>query len=504
MISSLVLAAAFQFANVCSDDMVLQRDVDVPVWGFGEKGKTVEVALNGKKVGKAVVGEDERWMVKIPAQKANRKPSKIAAKCGSEKREITGVLFGDVWFGSGQSNMAFSFDSFGWKALGAKEFVAKGGNPLIRTLHMNEEQNRNAIKPRENAVGVKWQKPSAETLAKFSAALYWMGDRLQKELDVPIGLVDASWGATSIQTWLDGRYAAKHGKWHPQQMAFRALGQEKVENTKLNMNSPCSMFNGLVYPLFPMGLKGVVWYQGCSNLGFDTQWTHCLETIVGSWREKFTYKDRLPVIITEIAPHAIGNTDKRIAAGENKRPDWSVTADMRRANIEAALAIPDCSFVSLLDLGEKDIHPVRKQEVGERWALTALQNFYGKNILGTSPSVEKAEYLGNRIVLHFRDAKGLKTRDGLAPKGFEISGAPVKSVDSKGKEAETLPTYFADAKIVGDTIVLTHPKVTDAFSYRYAWFDLPQGWNVVNGADLPLGTCRGYKDGKWRQSVAAE
>lgn len=128
-----------------------------------------------------------------PPQKANREPSTIAAIINDRTNELHDILFGDVWFGCGQSNMAFAFESFNWKALGAKEFVAAARNPCIRPLHMNEGENRNAIKPREDALGLSWQTAPPESVAKFSCALYWMGDELESELGVPIGLVNAAW-----------------------------------------------------------------------------------------------------------------------------------------------------------------------------------------------------------------------------------------------------------------------------------------------------------------------
>ena len=177
---------------------------------------------------------------------------------------------------------------------------------------------------------------------------------------------------------------------------------------------------------------------------------------------------------------------------------------MRRQLNELATFLPDCDTISLLDLGEADIHPVRKIEVGERYANWALQHVYGKPVEGTSPQIASVEWQGPKCVLHLRNAKGLKTRDGLAPKGFELGG-PVEAgaeTDKKtGKPKEGVLYRFADAKIVGDTIELTHPAVDEAFSFRYAWFDLDCGWNVVNGADLPLGTCRAYKDGQYHSQI---
>ena len=177
-------AAEFKFASVCSDDMVIQRDVASPVWGFAEPGAKVSVALNGKTVGEATADEKGRWTVKLPAQKANKKPSTITAKCGKETHSITNVLFGDVWFGCGQSNMAYTFAGYGRLPIGGEEFLAKAkGNPYIRTLLMNDGENKNSPCPRVDAIGVKWETSTYESMRKNGAALYWMGHKLNKELD---------------------------------------------------------------------------------------------------------------------------------------------------------------------------------------------------------------------------------------------------------------------------------------------------------------------------------
>ena len=213
-------AAEFKFASVCSDDMVIQRDVASPVWGFAEPGAKVSVALNGKTVGEATADEKGRWTVKLPPQKANKKPSTITAKCGKETHSITNVLFGDVWFGCGQSNMAYTFAGYGRLPIGGEEFLKKAeGNPNIRTLLMNDGENKNSPYPREDAIGIKWETSTYKSMRKNGAALYWMGWKLNKVLDVPIGLVNASWGATKIDGWIDQAWAKDHGTGHAKGVA---------------------------------------------------------------------------------------------------------------------------------------------------------------------------------------------------------------------------------------------------------------------------------------------
>lgn len=680
-----------RFARVIGDNMVLQRDVAAPVWGWADPGATVTVSLNGKCVGTTTAGEDGRWQVKLPEQKANKRPSVLTAESGGGKHSITNILFGDVFFGCGQSNMAYTFNGYGRLPVGGEEFIQKAaGNPYIRTLLMNDGENKNSPNARFDALPpVRWETSTPEAIRRNGAALYYMGYTLNKELDVPIGLVNASWGATKIDGWIDALWTKDNGtgyargisnhwfgRWdgfikrggaeayereikewnkrfnpgenclpqlhepdfddsswydiepsengfqvapfpegfkgdvwlravfelteedlkknwaigyhesYGQDMTFlngHAFGgsgnpnhgygvpvgkfgrvgknvlaiQYKVHNPKngdkaggmhqplrlslwpkdgqtiplklkgifgevmphdiwnhpecrkpddarsITMFSATTMHNGLVQPLYPMALKACVWYQGCSDLG-NGKYENLFENLIAAWRAQFTYRDRLPVIITEIAPHQLDtkpNSQGRIDAGDTKKPTWSVNADMRRQLNELGSKFPDCGTVSLLDLGEKDIHPIRKQEVGERYAAWALEHIYGRKIAGTCPTVESVEWRGPKAILKLKDAKGLKTSDGEPVCGFELAGPVHLGKDAGGKEKEGVKLYYADAKIVGDTIELSHPEVKEAFAFRYAWFDLNLGWNVVNGAGLPLGTCRGYKDGNWHPEI---
>lgn len=681
LVSSAFAAETFKFASVCSDDMVIQRGVSAPVWGFGKPGAKVSLTLNGKAVGSAEIDAEGRWLVKLPPQKANARPSELTATCGKSKATIGNVLFGDVWFGCGQSNMAFTFDGYGRPPVGGDEFIKKAaGNPLVRTLMMNGEENKNCGFPRVDALGVKWQTAKPEEIRTCGAALYWMGAKLAAELNVPIGLVNASWGATKIDGWEDMAYNEKHApqnsyaanigrfwmnrrrdffaaggldgyrkrlkefndtyvparnylkgepgyregtptlhdaafddsKWivispsdkgfasgpfaggftgafwmrtvitlseedakknwaisyggsHGQDMTyvngkaiggsgapkhgygmgnlrpgknvvaveyrihdanggglhepvtmsiwpsgaqkrelkFRGLVGKSQANVRppdnpnnVNMFTPGSMHNGLVQPLYPMAIKGAVWYQGCSDLG-NGKYKDLFEALVAGWRANFTYAEKLPVILTEIAPHCIGSTEKRMKDGETEKPTWSVTADMRMTLNQLGEEVADCGTVSLLDLGEPDIHPIRKEEVGARWCAWALQNVYGRAIEGSSPVVESVEWKGPKAILKLKHAKGLRTRDGKPVKGFELAGPPVATTGKDGKPTDAVTYYYAKAVIVGDTIELTCPQVKEAFGVRYAWFDLDLGWNVVNGAGLPLGVLRVFKDGKY-------
>src|SRR5574344_821920 len=688
-------AAEFKFASVISDNAVLQRDVAAPVWGFGEPGKSVKLALNGTAVGEATVAEDGRWTVKLPVQKANKKPATIAATCAGETVAITNVLFGDVWFGGGQSNMAYTFAGYGRLPIGGEDFLKKAqGNPCIRTLLMNDGDNKNCASPREDAVGIRWETSTYDSMRKNGAALYWLGWKRNQALDVPFGLVNASWGATKLDGWLDQLWGREHGTGHgkgicnfwynrwqdflktggvawyekaivewskrydPGYLAERAkpsrheaafddsswkpvtpgekgfqddpfpkgytgevwlratfvlsaadlkknwaigyndsFGQDmtylngkafggsgnpnhgygcpireygiagtnviavrykvwngpdgkaggmhkplaitlwpshadrrelalkacigeqppretwkypelrKPEDARaITMFSATSMDAGLVHPLYPMAITGAVWYQGCSDLG-NGKYPELFKTLVEGWRAQFTHNGKLPGIITEISPHQLDtkpNSLQRIEKGETAVPTWSVNADMRRQLNELATFLPDCDTISLLDLGEADIHPIRKEEVGERYANWALQHVYGKPVEGSCPQIASVDWKGAKVVLHIKNAKGLKTRDGQSAKGFELAGPDTagEEIDTKtGKPKEGVIYHYCDATIVGDTIELSCPQVTEAFSFRYAWFDLDLGWNVVNGAGLPLGTCRGFQDGQYHSQI---
>ena len=229
-------AAEFKFASVISDHAVLQRDVEAPVWGFADTGAVVRVSLfkeGGKKPlaeRTATTDDKGRWTVKLPAMKAGG-PYSLRAERGAiapgggfradgAEAVVGDILFGDVWFGCGQSNMAYTFAGYGRLPIGGEEFLKKAeGNPNIRTLLMNDGENRNSPCPREDAVGIHWETSTYDSMRKNGAALYWMGWKLNQALDVPIGLVNASWGATKIDGWIDQAWAKDHGHGHAKGVA---------------------------------------------------------------------------------------------------------------------------------------------------------------------------------------------------------------------------------------------------------------------------------------------
>ena len=690
-------AATFKFATVLSDHAVLQRDVAAPVWGFGEPGQQVRVALDGREVGSATVDAEGRWLVRLPPQKASASPHELTAICGGQTLRVRDVLFGEVWFGCGQSNMAYTFNGYGREPVGGRAFVATASNRLIRTLQMNVPGNANAGFPRMDAAeGVRWRvsdPADPDSVRNFSAALYWFGDKLQHSLDVPVGLINASWGATKIDGWIDADFCRAHadgyargvgnhwyglraqfianggvegyekairewntifnpganelpnspgrdsGKpslfdvdfddshwaavtlpgtgfqhapfpenfsgevwlrtvielqaedlrkyamsymvrdcygsdmvyvnghaiggsgnpWHgygfpedkcrpgknviairlkvwgrdektgreggmhsapvlkldggKRQMeltAWRAAVAQRaprpyvdvapVDARAVNMFTATSMHNGLVQPLYPMAIRGAIWYQGCSDLG-NGRYANLFNALVSGWRANFTCPEKtLPVIVTEIAPHKLDskpNSVERIAQGETARPTWSVSADMRYQLNALAETVPGCFDVSLVDLGEEDIHPVRKEEVGDRWARQALASVYGRKLTPAGPVPVSVEWKGPKAIIHYRNAAALKTSDGLPVKGFELAGpaqpGPNSTDPAKAKTVEGYCFRYADAQIRGNTVEVTAPGITEACALRYAWYDLNLGWNLVNADGLPAGVFRAFK-----------
>lgn len=699
-------AGALSFSDVLTDHAVLQRDIPCPVWGDAAPSSTVTVRLNGLTVATAKADSNGCWRVDLPAQKANATPSRLTAQCGSEEVALEDILFGDVWFGCGQSNMAYTFNGYGRNPVGGLEFVAQATNRLIRTLTMNTPFAGIA---QRKAPGVRWRVSDPndpDSVRNTSAALYWFGDKLFREIGVPIGLVNASYGATKIDGWLDPAYlllpqadpiTRGYGQWYEDrrknwidrggreryakelwdynakfnpggnmfpkdgkptlhdlefdtsaltpitlpcagfqhapfperfkgEVWLRAtfkLRKEQLEpyviayfvanqrgndcvfvNGKaiggsgspthgfgipleslregsnvvvvklnvwdgpigsptegglhtppairhnrgawadipltnwlvalpkaaptykdrapdnleaVNMFSMAAMHHGRVAPLYPMAIKGAIWYQGCSDLG-NWKYPGFFRSLVGGWRHYFTFAGKgqsetaLPVIITEIAPHKLDtkpNSEERLAQGDGDRPTWSVSADMRRMLAELGESVPNCAAISLLDLGESDIHPVRKEQVGERWMRLALSRAYGiRKGLEAGPVLERVEWNGPRAILHFRNADGLQTSDGKPVKGFELAGPPqtgvtIDGADRKkdGKAVFGCIYHIAKAEIKGNTVILSAPEVREAFSLRYAWFDLNPGWNLVNREQLPANTLRRFKDGIYHEQV---
>jgi len=415
--------------------MVLQRDRPLPIWGWADPGEEVTVRLNeGRVTAKADSKGD--WKVVLSAVKADRKAHTMTIS-GKNKIELDDILIGDVWIGSGQSNMEFGLAG----STGGKEAVATANCPQIRLLHVEKVTAPQPAKdivvfngpkvknqPAPPATGPAWKVCTPQTVPSFSAVLYYFGQRLHKDLDVPIGLIDSSFGGSSIEAWI-----ASGGK--------------------------SGLYNAMVAPVKPLAIRGVIWYQGEKNVALNNglKYRSKMQSLIEGWRKVWGYD--FPFYFVQIAPYALYKTS---------------LPDLWEAQV-ASLKIPGTGMAVITDLVDdiKNIHPTQKIEVGNRLALWALAKDYGKkDIVYSGPLYKSMKVEGNKIRLSFAHVGGgLKSRDGKPLSEFEIAAGDGKFVT-------------AAAAIDGDTVVVEAKEVTSPTQVRFGW-RYETNPNLVNKEGLP-------------------
>jgi sialate O-acetylesterase len=478
--------------------MVFQRDAPIRVWGWADPGTTVNVSLGEEPVG-TTAGEDGRWQVTLPARPANA--TGLTLKVWGQGKVIPhierkDVLVGEVWLCSGQSNMEWPVAA----SLRPAEEIAAATYPAIRQMKID---HLTAATPQED-VASAWQVCSPETVGGFTAAGYFMARELHRELGVPVGLLNSSWGGTRIEPWtpLEGfarvpelapihaQVAATLPSGEAYQTALRAHLDEVAAWQRAAADAlarktaapvtpvfppalapltahtaPTTLYNAMIHPLVGYGMRGVVWYQGESNHA-EPLYPEKKRALVTGWREKWGIGD-FPFYFVQIAPWHYGDE----APGVLPR-FWEAQT--------ACLAIPNTGMVVTNDIGDiTDIHPKNKQEVGRRLALLALKHDYGRpETVASGPVFRELAVEPGRLRVTFGDvAGGLKARDGKPLSHFEVIG----------ETGEFVP---ATATIEGpDSVVLTAAGLREPVAMRFAWHKLAEP-NLTNGAGLPASAFR--------------
>ncbi len=618
-----------------TDNMVLQQKQDIPIWGMAEPGGEVLVIFNEQQQ-KVIVDDKGKWKVSLSPVPAGG-PYELVIR-GEKTHKIKNVMVGEVWVCSGQSNMEMPIGGIG-KVTNYKEEIANSNYPNIRLLMVEKVM---ATTPQEKIISDGWAECSPETTPNFSAAAYFFGRNLHKELNVPIGLIQSAYGGTIIEPWTSGVTLKKmpefteivqeiesnkitdeekeiekrrklaewpdkieeilvnsgilnHGfqnsdfdtndwqtmklptvweavdiyidgvvwfsknvsipkswdgedltltlgkindydiTWFNGKRVGRGIdvndlrvykvpgsivktGQNKIvvqvldiggsgglygpaEDMKLSssknsislvgnwkykldpikmdvhklpekqdqnagVHRPTVLYNGMINPLLPYGIRGVIWSQGASNAERSHQYRELFKAMIKDWRRAWGQGD-FPFLFTQFA-----NYEK-----VEPLPVENVWAELREAQT-MALHLPNTGMAVTIDIGEaKDIHPKNKQDVGKRLALSALATVYEKDIAYSGPLYKSMKIEGDKIYLQFTNTdKGLRIKGGNKLKEFAIAGKDKKFV-------------WAEAKIEGDEIVVSNAKIKNPVAVRYGWAANPQ-CNLYNGADLPASPFR--------------
>ncbi len=464
-LAALVLLAGTAHADVAlpsvfGKDMVLQRGRPVPVWGTAKPSESVTVSVAGQTQ-TARADTKGRWRVTLTAMKAGG-PHEMVVQAANEIR-LTGVLVGDVWICSGQSNMQWPVN----RSADATKEIEAADHPQIRLLSVPRRPKES---PQTDFQGV-WVPCSPKTAGGFSAVAYYFGRKLHQRLGVPIGLINTSYGGTPAESWMDAKSLKKErklapllGRWKKRlDRARPGAGGDKVRQSP---HRPANLWNGMVAPLLPYAIRGAIWYQGESNAGRAEQYMTLFPAMIRAWRAKWGQGD-FPFHFVQLA-----NFKARQEA-----PGESAWAELREAQRLTLAAVPATGMAVIIDIGEAgNIHPKNKQDVGARLAALALAKDYGERVVPSGPLYRKAVTNGKRLVLHFDHAEGLCTQDDEALAGFAVRG-PDKT------------WVWAKASIQGTTVVLEHPAGKKVLHARYGWADNP-ACNLANGAELPASPFR--------------
>ena len=469
-------------AAIIGDNMVLQQGIPAPLWGTAEPGEAVTVTFQEQKK-TATADKDGNWKVSLDALKAGGPYEMTIA--GKNTLAIKNILVGEVWVCSGQSNMEFGLNS----AMNSKEEIAKADFPKIRLFTV---QKAIAVEPRKDVIG-KWVECSPATAGGFSAVGYFFGRDLHQALNVPVGLIHTSWGGTPAEAWtsketLDAQFKPILERWnksvenypttkanYEKQLAQwnEAAAKAKTEGKAApkkpngpqppdqNANGAAQLYNAMLLPLAPFAIAGATWYQGETNAGRAYQYRKLLPAMITDWRRIWGQGD-FPFLIVSLANFM------------NRKPEPadSAWAELREAQA-MTLSLPKTGLALAIDIGDaKNIHPTNKQDVGHRLALAGESVAYGKDIVFSGPAYDSMQADGGKIKLKLKYVGGgLTIKDGDTLKGFSIAGDDKKFV-------------WADAKIDGDSIVVSSDKVAAPVAVRYAWADNPE-CNLYNKAGLP-------------------
>ena len=526
---------------IFGDHMVLQQDAKLPVWGIADPDEQVTVQVGGES-GTATAKADGSWRVDLSPLPAGTTPLTMTVS-GKNTLKFEDVLVGDVWLCSGQSNMEFALTS----AHNAPTEIPKANDPQLRIFLV---KNTIALEPKTDVDG-KWEVASPESVPKFSAVAYFFGRQLRTKLDRPIGLIGSYYGGTPAQSWvsLSGLqkeppfqnyikffeqlrdnypqalkdYTAKQASfqadlaqwqqtygpaydammkdWNAAVAKARIANEVPPEEPKAAVpapkppvtpdggkGAPVVLYNGMIAPLIPYALKGVIWYQGESNAGNAAEYSTLFPRLIADWREKWGQGD-FPFLYVQLAKFNLSWLKNDYA--------W---AQLREVQLKS-LSVPNTGMAVAFDIGDpNNIHPKDKLDVGLRLALVAEHVAYGQDLVYSGPIYQSMQVQGNSIVLNF-------TQTGS---GLVIGAAPWTALGIKPLSTETLVGFKiagadknwipADAKIDGNTVVVSSPQVAQPVAVRYAWGNAPDS-NLYNQEGLPASP---FRTDDWPDNVVSQ
>jgi sialate O-acetylesterase len=527
--------SAITLPTLIGDQMVLQRDTPAPIWGRADAGEEVTVTFDGQK--KSTVADAQgAWAVKLDPMPASAAPRELAISGKDASTKVADVLVGDVWVASGQSNMAFTLAA----AHNGKEALAKADDPQLRFFMVPQ---KTAAEPQSDCPG-KWDPATPQSAKNFSAVAYFFSQVIRNEEKVPVGVLQAAWGGTDIETWISlaglkknpplttplGRwdqamleyekakanpqlaadyevelkkwqaevapkYNAELKQWNTDKDSGKPVGPRPQPERPEPVNpdpmaipgpgrrpsTPTVNFNGMVAPLTPFAIRGVIWYQGENNRSRGIEYRALFRRLIEDWRDQWKPVGcgDLPFLFVQLP-----------CFDKDKTPVAEGGLPLLREAQSMALQLPRTGMAVTIDVGDpNDVHPANKIDVGRRLALAARKLVYAEKVVGSSPLFQSLEIKGSQARLRFTETGS----------GLTIGEAPWRPAGVEPLPTDKLLGFYiagsdkvwheADATIDGDSVVGSCPAVPEPAAVRYAWANSPR-CNLYNKEGLPASPFR--------------
>lgn len=437
---------------IISDNMVLQRNTEITCWGHADPHESITILPTWQQSRLSTQADAAgQWSVKLSTT-ADVGPHALTIQANNHLT-IQNILFGEVWLCSGQSNMEWSVA----QTDNAQAEIAAADYPQIRLFTVKKTI---ADQPQLDCSGA-WSACSPQTIPAFSAVAYFFGRELHQKLNCPMGLINSSWGGTTVEAWTSKKALEQNELYD-----YVVANCNKFKFQKFQ--SPTVLYNGMIAPLIPFSLRGAIWYQGESNCGYADTYSELLATLIHNWRSDWAIGD-FPFYFVQIAPfNYFSETEAAI---------------LRQEQFET-LSVPNTGMAVTLDIADiYDIHPTNKQDVGKRLSLWALAKTYGqKDLIYSGPLYKSMTIEGNRIRLFFDHVgSGLISKTG-----------PLRFFTIAGKDRKLHPAN-ADIDPANNTVVVYSHDVPNPVAVRYGWLSYATG-NLFNKENLPAST---FKTDNW-------
>jgi len=488
-----LLTADVRLPQVLSDHMVLQRDAPVRVWGWADPGESVTVSFAGQ-TSATRANESGKWETFLNPMSAGG-PHELTV-AGRNRIALSDVLIGDVWIASGQSNMVWSVQ----RSDNAEAEAASADYPRLRLFKVALKV---ADEPKDDLEG-SWRAATPDSVPGFSAIGYFFGRELHKETGVPFGIIQTAWGGTPAQSWtshdtlksdpslqpvFDGwgeilaKYPAEQAKFKQAQKMWRMqAARAKLARKELprqprapigpgHHHSPSGLYNAMIAPLTPFAIRGAIWYQGENDAGRSRGYLYreLFPAMIEDWRDAWA-QGAFPFLFVQLANYG------RVGDPHH----WP---ELREAQ-EMTLGLRNTGMAVTIDIGESDdIHPTNKQDVAHRLALAARGVAYGREVLHSGPSYRQMTLEGDSIRLWFDN-----TGAGLKSVGDDLGKFVIAGADRQ--------FHKADARIDGDTVVVSSAGVQAPVAVRYGWDADPKA-SLFNRNDLPASP---FRTDDWRSA----